>query len=396
MSELEAVIAEEKAKLVESKKLRMLYLDEEDMIEAGVMDAAKCVDVMEETMGLLEDGDFIMGGPEHNSHGIMLEFPKKSDIDGFPINDGADRRFIAMPAYLGGKFHVAGCKWYGSNGNNRPMGIPRSNLMFALNDVETGAPLAYMSANLLSSMRTGAMPGLATKLLAREDSKVLTMLGAGPIAKACFRAIMTNAKNIDTVKIKAGSLKSKTAAALKEFIETHYKQVKEVIICETLEEAVRGSDIISESVSVKPGQYPTYKKEWLKPGVTLIATSFFNMDKKELVGIRKVVDNWKMYEEYGIEDEEGYDENGTRKATGCMGEEFYYMVEDGLITRDSIDHLGEIIRGKKTGRKSDDEIIFVAIEGMPIEDVAWGSEIYRNAVDHGIGTQLKIWDHSSR
>lgn len=396
MSELEAVIAEEKAKLVESKKLRMLYLDEEDMIEAGVMDAAKCVDVMEETMGLLEDGDFIMGGPEHNSHGIMLEFPKKSDIDGFPINDGADRRFIAMPAYLGGKFHVAGCKWYGSNGNNRPMGIPRSNLMFALNDVETGAPLAYMSANLLSSMRTGAMPGLATKLLAREDSKVLTMLGAGPIAKACFRAIMTNAKNIDTVKIKAGSLKSKTAAALKEFIETHYKQVKEVIICETLEEAVRGSDIISESVSVKPGQYPTYKKEWLKPGVTLIATSFFNMDKKELVGIRKVVDNWKMYEEYGIEDEESYDENGMRKATGCMGEEFYYMVEDGLITRDSIDHLGEIIRGKKPGRKSDDEIIFVAIEGMPIEDVAWGSEIYRNAVDHGIGTQLKIWDHSSR
>ena len=125
--------------------------------------------------------------------------------------------------------------------------------------------------------------------------------------------------------------------------------MKEVIICETLEEAVRGSDIISESVSVKPGQYPTYKKEWLKPGVTLIATSFFNMDKKELVSIRKVVDNWKMYEEYGIEDEEGYDENGMRKATGCMGEEFYYMVEDGLITRDSIDHLGEIIRGKKPG-----------------------------------------------
>lgn len=396
MSELEAVIAEEKAKLVGSKKLRMLYLDEEDMIEAGVMDAARCVEVMEETMGLLEDGDFIMGGPKHNSHGIMLEFPKKSDIDGFPVNDGADRRFIAMPAYLGGKFHVAGCKWYGSNGNNRPMGIPRSNLMFALNDVETGAPLAYMSANLLSSMRTGAMPGLATKLLARKDAEVLTMLGAGPIAKACFRAIMTNAKNINTVKIKAGSLKSKTAAALKDFIETHYEQVKEVIVCETLEEAVRGADIISESVSVKPGQYPTYKKEWLKPGATLIATSFFNMDKKELVGIRKVVDNWKMYEEYGIEDEEGYDENGMRKPTGCMGEEFYYMVEDGLITRDSIDHLGEIIRGKKPGRRSDDEIIFVAIEGMPIEDVAWGSEVYRNAVEHGIGTQLKIWDHSSR
>lgn len=393
MEEIDAAILEEKMKLVQSKKLRLLYLDEEDMIEAGVLDAAKCVDIMEETIGLLEDGDFIMGGPEHNSHGIMLEFPKKSNIKGFPVNDGADRRFIAMPAYLGGKFHVAGCKWYGSNGNNRRMGIPRSNLMFILNDVETGAPLAFMAANLLSSARTGAMPGLAAKLLAKKDSKVLTMLGAGPIAKACFRAIMTNMTNIDTVKIKAGSLKSKTAAQLKEYIEKYYKNIKKVIICETLEEAVRGSDIISESVSVKPGQYPTYKKEWFKPGATLIATSFFDMDKRELIGIRKVVDNWKMYEEYGIEDQEGYDENGFRNATGCMGEEFYYMVEDKLITRDSIDSLGEIIRGKKPARTSDDEVIFVAIEGMPIEDVAWGHEVYLTAKEKGIGQQLKVWDH---
>ena len=273
------------------------------------------------------------------------------------------------------------------------MGIPRSNLMFILNDVETGAPLAFMAANLLSSARTGAMPGLATKLLAKKDSKVLAMIGAGPIAKSCFRAIMTNMKNIDTVKIKAGSLKSKTAAQLKEYIEKYYKNIKKVIICETLEEAVRGSDIISESVSVKPGQYPTYKKEWFKPGATLIATSFFDMDKRELIGIRKVVDNWKMYEEYGIEDQEGYDENGFRNATGCMGEEFYYMVEDKLITRDSIDSLGEIIRGKKPARTSDDEVIFVAIEGMPIEDVAWGHEVYLTAKEKGIGQQLKVWDH---
>ena len=66
-----------------------------------------------------------------------------------------------MPAYLGGRFHVAGEKWYGSNGNNRAIGLPRSILMMMLNDVETGKPLAYMSGNLLSSMRTGAMPGLA-------------------------------------------------------------------------------------------------------------------------------------------------------------------------------------------------------------------------------------------
>ena len=69
----------------DKQNISFLYLSEEDMIDAGVLHPGRCVDVMEETMGLLEDGDFIMGGPEHNSHGIMLEFPKKSDIDGFPI-----------------------------------------------------------------------------------------------------------------------------------------------------------------------------------------------------------------------------------------------------------------------------------------------------------------------
>ncbi len=50
-------------------------------------------------------------------------------------------------------------KFYGSNGRNVRKGLPRSILMATLNDVETGQPLAYMSANLLSAMRTGAVPG---------------------------------------------------------------------------------------------------------------------------------------------------------------------------------------------------------------------------------------------
>ena len=74
MEELDAAILEEKEKLVKSKKLRLLYLDEEDMIEAGVLDAKKCVDVMEETVGLLEDGDFIMGGPDHILMELCLNF----------------------------------------------------------------------------------------------------------------------------------------------------------------------------------------------------------------------------------------------------------------------------------------------------------------------------------
>lgn len=377
----------------ENLEISFLYLSEEDMIDAGVLDPKRCVDVMEETIGLMEDGDFIMGGPDNDAHGLMLHFPKKSPIKNFPLNNARDRRFIAMPAYLGGRFHVAGEKWYGSNGNNKKKGLPRSILMVILNDVDTGAPLAFMSGNLLSSMRTGAMPGLAAKLLARKESKVLSIVGPGVINKACLMCIMANMHEIDTIKIKGSSVTSATALRMKEYIQSAYPQVKKIELCGSMEEAIRGADIVSEAISCKEGEWPEYKREWIKPGALIISASTFNMDYQSIIDLKKVVDNFGMYENYADEDAVGYDEKGERRHTGCMGEDFVYMVEDGLIERGSITTLGEIIRGKKKGRESDDEIILVSIEGMPTEDVAWAYECYTYALIHGIGTKLKVWDN---
>jgi ornithine cyclodeaminase len=307
------------------------------------------------------------------------------------LNDSRDRRFIAMPAYLGGRFHVAGEKWYGSNGRNRSRGLPRSILMAMLNDVETGAPLAFMSANLLSSMRTGAMPGLAAKWLANPDSETLAIIGPGVISKACFLAIMSKMEKIKKVKIKGSSPDSKSAIGMKEFIEKRYPNL-EIEICTTMEAAVRDADIISESVSCKAGEWPEVKAEWFKPGATMICTSTFNMEYHSIKNIKKVVDSIGMYENYAEEDQMGYDENGVREHTGCMGEDFVLMAEDGLIERDSIAELGQIIRGRQEGRTSKDEVILVSIEGMPIEDVAWGYECYKTAKEKGIGKVLKLWD----
>lgn len=297
-----------------------------------------------------------------------------------------------MPAYLGGRFHVAGEKWYGSNGNNRSIGLPRSILMMMLNDVETGKPLAYMSGNLLSSMRTGAMPGLAAKLLARDDSKVLTLVGPGVICRSSLRAIMSQRFDIDTIKIKGSSPTSANTIKMKEYIEENYPQVKNIVLCRDMEEALKDADIITEAVSCKEGEWPEYKREWLKPGALVISTSTFNMEHKSIVDLKKVIDNYGMYENYAEEDNVGYDAEGNRLHTGCMGEDFVYMVQDGLIERDSLTTFGEIIRGKKPGRESDDEIILVSIEGMPTEDVAWAYECYTYALVHDIGTKLKVWD----
>lgn len=373
-------------------KVEFLFLNEEDMIKAGVLDADRAVDTVGEVITLLSEGDYLMGGRAHNDHGVQLIFPEKSDIPNFPLADSADRRFMAMPAYLGGRFHMCGEKWYGSNGNNRSIGLPRSILMMMLNDVETGKPLAYMSGNLLSSMRTGAMPGLAAKLLARDDSKVLTLVDPGVICRSSLRAIMSQRFDIDTIKIKGSSPTSANAIKMKEYIEENYPQVKNIVLCRDMEEALKDADIITEAVSCKEGEWPEYKREWLKPGALVISTSTFNMEHKSIVDLKKVIDNYGMYENYAEEDNVGYDENGNRLHTGCMGEDFVYMVQDGLIERDSLTTFGEIIRGKKPGRESDDEIILVSIEGMPTEDVAWAYECYTYALVHDIGTKLKVWD----
>lgn len=373
-------------------KVEFLFLNEEDMIKAGVLDADRAVDTVGEVITLLSEGDYLMGGRAHNDHGVQLIFPEKSDIPNFPLADSADRRFMAMPAYLGGRFHMCGEKWYGSNGNNRSIGLPRSILMMMLNDVETGKPLAYMSGNLLSSMRTGAMPGLAAKLLARDDSKVLTLVGPGVICRSSLRAIMSQRFDIDTIKIKGSSPTSANAIKMKEYIEENYPQVKNIVLCRDMEEALKDADIITEAVSCKEGEWPEYKREWLKPGALVISTSTFYMEHKSIVDLKKVIDNYGMYENYAEEDNVGYDENGNRLHTGCMGEDFVYMVQDGLIERDSLTTFGEIIRGKKPGREYDDEIILVSIEGMPTEDVAWAYECYTYALVHDIGTKLKVWD----
>lgn len=374
-------------------RIEFLYLDEEDMLKAGVMDAGKCVDTMAEVVSLLSQGDCMMGGKHRNDHGIQLMFPRKSDIPDFPLEDSRDRRFMAMPAYLGGRFHLVGQKWYGSNGRNAAKGLPRSILMVTLNDVETGQPLAYMSANLLSAMRTGAMPGLAALHLAKKDSRVISLIGPGVVNHTCLMAYMAKFDQIDTVKIKGSSKTSKTALEMKEFIEKDYPQVKNIVICDDLEEAVRDADIISEAVSVANRQWPMFEPEWFKPGCVVISSGTMDISSHEFIrdNMTKVVDNIHMYEEY-VKVYEEYDKDGNRKSSGTPGMFFVNMIEDGWIDKSEVYHLGDIVRGIAPGRTSDDQMFLVSVGGMPIEDVGWGYECWQNALKNGIGTKLKLWD----
>ena len=102
-------------------KIDFLYLSEPDMIKAGVKDMKACVESMEKMLLLLKAGDYRMGGENGNSHGCMIMFPDHPKFPGMPRNT-QDRRFMAMPAYLGGDYQMAGVKWYGSNIENKDKG----------------------------------------------------------------------------------------------------------------------------------------------------------------------------------------------------------------------------------------------------------------------------------
>ena len=364
-------------------KVDFLYLDEKDMIKAGVTNMHHCVEVMTEVYDILGKGDYVMGGKNHNSHGQKIKFPKTSQFPNMPT-DGPDRRFMAMVAYIGGRFNVCGEKWYGSNRENLKKGLPRSVLMTMLNDADTGAPLALQSANLLSAVRTGAIPGVGAKYLARPDSKVVGLVAAGAISRTCFMGIADVCRNIDKVKIY--DIFPSASKKLASFIREEYPHIKDIEIVDSMEAAVRDSDIVNAATSGV--DIPYFKEEWLKPGVYMSLPASAVLDKDFVVNrARNVVDNWKMYEAYSEELEFPFSES-----MGGLTGHYLDWIHDGRMDVSQIENLGDIVAGNIQGRKSDEEIILFCMGGQPVYDVAWGYTIYEKAKEMGLGKVLNLWD----
>ncbi|WP_241573391.1 tyramine oxidase subunit B [Rosenbergiella nectarea] len=374
--------------MTDSTRIDFLYLSEQDMIRAGVTDMPACIASMEEMFALLYHGDYRMAGPNNDSHGAMVTFPENSPFPTMP-KPTADRRMMAMPAYLGGNFGTAGVKWYGSNIANREKGLPRSILMFTLNDADTGAPLAHMSANLLSAYRTGAIPGVGAKYLARRDARVIGLLGPGVMGKTTVAAFLSVCPNVDTVKVKGRGV-----ASLDAFITwlTHtYPQVTTIKIVDTLEEVVRDSDLVAYCSSGETGDastYPIVKREWVKAGAFLAMPALCALDEgMEQTDVRKVLDNTGLYNAWFEEVPKP-----AHNTIPIIGVRFMDMLAEGALTADQLEDIGQIIAGEAPGRKNDDEIIIMSVGGMPVEDVAWGTVLYRNALERNIGVKLNLWE----
>lgn len=366
------------------KKVDFLYLSEPDMIKAGVLNAKECVETIDAMFRVVGQGDYLMGGPSENEHGIRIIFPEAKRFPGMPVA-GPDRRFMAMVAYLGGDFNVCCEKWYGSNHVNPERGLPRSILMVTLNDVDTGEPLAVMSANLLSAMRTGAAPAVGAKYLTSTDAKVAAIVGGGVIGRATLLCLPHGMKNLSLVKI-FDINKEKGERFAKEMAK---ELGISVVATDSLEEAVRGADFVNLATSGTAK--PVIKDGWLKENVVISTQALAGISDELFASSSIVMDEWKMHlawkhEEDQIPDSEAY------KRTGLPSMDLFRLIAAGKVDEKSIRSLGPIAMGKVPGRKSGKERFILLVGGLPVEDAAWSLKVYRNAVKKGIGQKLLLWN----
>ncbi|WP_422747093.1 tyramine oxidase subunit B [Mycobacterium sp. WMMD1722] len=365
-------------------RTEFLFLSEPDCIDAGVLDVARCVDVCEEVFGLLARGDYLMGGPNHNSHGMGVVFPQSSPFPNMPLA-GPDRRFVAMPGYLGGRFDICGNKWYGSNHANTEKGLPRSVLTLMLNDKQTGEPLCLMSANLLSSARTGAVPGVATRHLASTTARSAAVLGCGPINRACLKAIASQLPNLE--RVYCYDLVVAAAEKLADWARQNLGV--EAVVENDLQTALDGTEVITVAASrVKP---LVIHNDWLATGATVLISGPICADDAFWLDNRIVLDHVALHEAYVEEAVASPDKHAAYD--GVIGGPLYRLIDDGkLPALEDFTDLGTLLQAPAAQREIDGQrTVFVAC-GMSVFDLGWGFETYQTALAKGVGTALALWD----
>lgn len=369
-----------------SDKLELLYLKEEDMIEAGVLNMDECIETMEEMFKLLGKGDYLLGGPNRNDHGLMLWFNKHEKFENIP-KKGPDRRFMSLISYLGGAFDVVGNKWYGSNIENVKQNLPRSIHTFTLNDKETGAPLSIMAGNLISSTRTGAVPGVVSKYLAKNTAKVLGAVGGGAINQSCIEAIASTSNTLE--KVILFDINIEKGKQVAEKLEQKINLPVEVV--DQLDQCIKISDIVT--VATSGAVKPKIEEEWIKPGALFILTGTAEFSGETLKNNRIVADLWSMHKKW-LQDGLSHPDQLDSIMDWTMSAQLLKMIHDKEFDGSQVDDLGDIITAEKSGRQTDDETIICFTGGLPTEDVAWAHRIYQNALKRNLGFKLPLWDQS--
>jgi N-[(2S)-2-amino-2-carboxyethyl]-L-glutamate dehydrogenase len=331
----------------------LLFVSQEDVVAAGGLDMDGTIEVVEEALRLHAKGEAIA--------------PKKSSILWSDDLDSDEKlgRIMAMPAYVGGDMGVTGVKWIPSVPDNAARGLPRGIGVILLSDRETGMPIAVLDGTVVSAMRTGAIGGIAARALANPGSSVVTLLGAGVQARTQLMALE---RTLPLEEVRIHDVGEGRAAA---FCERERRGGFHLVPVDDPAEACAGSAVV---VAATMADRPFVPPEWLDAGAVFVSISSLD-PTLELISSCDVLvtDVWEH-------------------ETGHHSRPFARALAAGIVTREQVTELGQLLIGNAPGRTNETQRVLVSPVGLGIEDVAEAWRVVRRAKELGIGTPLRLWE----
>jgi alanine dehydrogenase len=274
--------------------------------------------------------------------------------------------FRSMPSYFE-NLDIAGIKVVNAHPNNpRLYGKPTVMATIILLDPRNGVPLSIMSGAYLTAMRTGAAGGLATKYLARKNSKVLGLVGTGVQAKTQFQAIN---EVITLDEIRCYDITDETLKSCCREIENCGINV---IPCKSIQECIELADVISTTTPVNS---PIIKADWIRNGVHINAIGADAEGKQELDP--EILKKAKIIVD---------DMNQALHS----GEVNVPLSQGIIVEQDIYAELGEVVVGNKQGRLNDLEITIFDSTGLSLQDVSTAAKVFEKAKAKNVGKWITL------
>lgn len=237
-----------------------------------------------------------------------------------------------------------------------------------LYEIERGRLIAMIDATSITAIRTAAVSGMATKLLARKDAKTLALIGSGVQAGVHLDAMMA-IRQLSHVRVCSRTLERAEAFA-KAVASRHSISVEATA---SVREAIDGADIIC---TVTSSPEPVLQGEWLEPGMHINAVGSSVSFTRELDGA--AVQRSKLFVD-------------RRESALNEAGDFVLARKEGLIDDDHIlAELGELLTQSAPGRTSEDDITLFKSVGLAIEDLAAARCVYDKAIQDGKGTRISF------
>lgn len=242
----------------------------------------------------------------------------------------------------------------------------KARFYVSLFDARTGELLAFIEADKLGQMRTGAASGVATKYLARADARTVGIYGTGWQAHSQLAAVCA-VRNIEEVKVFSRKPENREGFCKEAVPELKLTNIHPV---ET-PAAAADSDII---ITITNSRDPVVEGSWLKPGVHINAAGGNSV-------LRREVDD-EVIKRASFIAVDSLDQAKIESG------EFITTVEKGLLTWESVKELRYVVNGEMQGRTSNDQITLFKSLGIAIEDVATAAVVYRKAKEKNVGREL--------